>query len=61
MTQRVLTLLLYLAQRYRSVTMSSLISGHSFLTTAGRPSLFALGGGPSFALPDHADHIHVGF
>jgi hypothetical protein len=23
-------------------------------------SLFALGG-PSFALPDHADHIHVGF
>ncbi|HXV05386.1 MAG TPA: transglycosylase family protein [Solirubrobacterales bacterium] len=106
---RVLTLLLYLAQQYRSVTVSSLVSGHSLLTTAGRPSLHAFGravdisalngtpilghqqpgglteralrrilllpremqpselislfdlGGPSFALPDHADHIHVGF
>jgi Transglycosylase-like domain len=106
---RVLTLLLYLAQRYHSVTVSCLVTGHSFLTTAGRPSLHPFGravdiaalngtpilghqqpggltehalrrilllprelqpselislfnlGGPSFALPDHADHIHVGF
>ena len=40
---RVLTLLLYLAQRYHSVTVSCLISGHSFLTTSGRPSLHAFG------------------
>ncbi len=106
---RVLTLLLYLAQRYRSVTVSCLLSGHSYLTSSGNPSLHAFGravdiaalngtpilghqqpgglteralrrilllpgelqpselislfdlGGPSFALPDHADHIHVGF
>jgi hypothetical protein len=106
---RVLTLLLYLAQGYRSVTVSCLISDHGFLTSAGRPSLHAFGravdisalngtpvlghqqpggvvehalrrilllprplqpselislfelGGPSFALPDHADHIHAGF
>ncbi|MBW8060404.1 MAG: hypothetical protein FVQ78_08790 [Solirubrobacterales bacterium] len=106
---RVLTLLLYLARRYDSVTVSSLISGHSFFTSAGRPSNHAFGqavdvtalnersilgsqqpggateralrrillmprelraeelislfdlGGPSFAAPDHADHIHVGF
>jgi transglycosylase-like protein len=106
---RVLTVLLYLAQRYRSVTVTSLLTGHSFFTTEGRPSLHAFGravdiaalngtpilghqqpggltevalrrilllprelqpselislfdlGGPSFALADHADHIHVGF
>jgi len=106
---RVLTLLLYLAQRYRSVTVSCLLSGHSYLTSSGNPSLHAFGravdisalngtpilghqqpgglteralrrilllprelrpselislfdlGGPSFALADHADHIHVGF
>jgi hypothetical protein len=40
---RVLTLLLYLARSYRSVTVSCLVSGHSFLTTAGRPSLHAFG------------------
>jgi Transglycosylase-like domain len=106
---RVLALLLYLTQRYRSVTVSCLISGHSFYTASGNPSLHAFGravdiaalngtpilghqqpgglteralrlilllpremqpselislfelGGPSFALADHADHIHVGF
>ena len=97
------------AQRYRSVTVSCLVTGHSFLTAEGRPSLHPFGravdiaalngtsilghqqpggitevalrrilllprelqpselislfdlGGPSFALADHADHIHVGF
>lgn len=106
---RVLTLLLYLSQRYHSVTVSCLVTGHSFLTAEGRPSLHPFGravdiaalngtpilghqqpgglteralrlilllpkemqpselislfelGGPSFALADHADHIHVGF
>jgi hypothetical protein len=106
---RVLTTLLYLAERYDSVTVSCLITGHSPLTSSGNPSLHAVGravdisavngipitghqnpggitehvlrhvlvlpdelqpselislfdlGGPSFALPDHYDHIHIGF
>jgi hypothetical protein len=106
---RVLTLLLYLAERYDPVTVTSLISGHSYLTSSGNPSNHAFGeaadiaalrgksilgnqepggiteralrwillmpselrsdelislfelGGPSFAMADHADHIHVGF
>jgi hypothetical protein len=106
---RVLVLLRYLASRYREVTVTSLTTGHSFLTASGNVSahsygravdiatlggvsilgnqepgglteralrrimllpeelepnelisLFALGG-PSFALADHADHIHVGY
>lgn len=106
---RVLVLLLYLSSRYSEVTVTSLTTGHSYLTAAGnvsahshgravdvaalngtsilghqepgglteralrsimllpkelRPSelisLFELGG-PSFALADHADHIHVGY
>jgi hypothetical protein len=106
---RVLVLLRYLSSRYREVTVTSLTSGHSFLTASGnvsahsygqavdiaalngRPilgnqepgglteralnrilllpgslepsqliSLFELGG-PSFAMADHADHIHVGY
>ena len=106
---RVLTVLLYLAERYRSVTVSCLITGHSYFTSSGNPSLHAFGravdisavngipitghqnpggltehvlrrvltlpeelqpselislfdlGGPSFALADHYDHIHIGF
>jgi hypothetical protein len=106
---RVLTTLLYLAERYDSITVSCLITGHSPLTSSGNPSLHAVGravdisavngipitghqdpggitehvlrhvlvlpdelrpselislfdlGGPSFALPDHADHVHIGF
>jgi hypothetical protein len=106
---RVLTTLLYLAQKYDSVTVSCLITGHSPLTSSGNPSLHAAGravditavngvpmtghqnpggitehvlrhvlvlpdevrpselislfdlGGPSFALADHDDHIHIGF
>jgi hypothetical protein len=106
---RVLVLLRYLASRYNEVTVTSLTTGHSYLTASGnvsahshgravdlaelngtpifgnqapgglteralwnilllpeelRPreliSLFELGG-PSFALEDHADHIHVGY
>jgi Transglycosylase SLT domain len=106
---RVLAVLLYLAESYDSVTVSSLIEGHSYLTSSGNPSLHAFGravdisavdgmpitghqnpggiteqvlrdvlvlpdelqpselislfdlGGPSFALGDHYDHIHIGF
>jgi len=106
---RVLLLLDYLSRRYREVTVTSLKTGHSYLTASGnvsahsygravdvaalngRPilgnqerrglteralrrimllpdevvpseliSLFKLGG-PSFALDDHADHIHAGY
>jgi hypothetical protein len=106
---RVLVLLLYMSSRYREVTVTSLTSGHSFLTASGNVSLHSHGravdiaalngrsilgnqepgglteralwkimlmpkelqpselitlfelGGPSFALADHADHIHAGF
>jgi Transglycosylase SLT domain len=106
---RVLAVLLYLAESYDSVTVSSLIEGHSYLTSSGNPSLHAFGravdisavngipitghqnpggiteqvlrhvlvlpdelqpselislfdlGGPSFALADHYDHVHIGF
>ena len=106
---RVLFLLLYLADRHGSVTVSSLQTGHSFLTRSGNVSNHSLGravdiaalggtpiighqesggvterglrsvmllpremwpselislfelGGPSFAMADHADHIHIGF
>jgi membrane-bound lytic murein transglycosylase B len=106
---RVLALLAYLSSRYERVAVSSLTSGHSFLTASGNVSAHSYGravdiaalngtpmlghqkagglteralwsilllpdelepsevislfklGGPSFALADHADHIHVGF
>ena len=106
---RVMVLMLYLADRHGSVTVSSLQTGHSFLTKSGNVSNHSLGravdiaalggvpivghqepggvterglrntlllprelwpselislfdiGGPSFAMADHADHIHVGF
>jgi hypothetical protein len=106
---RVLAVLLYLAERYHSVTVSCLITGHSYFTSSGNPSLHAFGravdisavngvpitghqnpggltehvlrrvltlpdelqpselislfdlGGPSFALADHYDHVHIGF
>jgi hypothetical protein len=106
---RVLVLLLYLSSRSSEVTVTSLTSGHSFLTASGSVSLHSYGravdiaaiggrpilgnqqsggltertlrkimllpkrlqptelislfdlGGPSFALADHADHIHVGY
>jgi hypothetical protein len=106
---RVLVLLLYLSSRSSEVTVTSLTSGHSFLTASGNVSLHSHGravdiaaiggrpilgnqrpggltertlrkimllpkglqptelislfelGGPSFALADHADHIHVGY
>jgi hypothetical protein len=106
---RVLVLLLYLASRSDEVSVTSLTSGHSFLTASGNVSLHSHGravdiaaiggrpilgnqqpggltertlhnilllpkrlqpselislfqlGGPSFALADHADHIHAGY
>lgn len=106
---RVLVLLRYLASRHREVTVTSLTTGHGFLTASGNVSLHSHGravdiaalngtpilghqepgglteralrsilllpvelepselislfelGGASFALADHADHIHVGF
>jgi hypothetical protein len=106
---RVLVLMLYMAERYRPVVVTSLVSGHGFLTKSGNVSAHAYGravdiaavggtsvvghqqpggpveralqailalprelaprqlislfdlGGASFALPDHADHIHVGY
>jgi hypothetical protein len=106
---RVLVLLLYLSSRSSEVTVSSLTTGHGFLTASGNVSLHSHGravdiaamngtpilgnqgpggltertlrnimllpkrlqptelislfelGGPSFALADHADHIHVGY
>jgi hypothetical protein len=106
---RVLVLLLYLSSRSTDVTVTSLTTGHSFLTASGNVSLHSHGravdiaaiggksilgnqepggltertlrkimllpkrlqptelislfelGGPSFALADHADHIHVGY
>jgi hypothetical protein len=106
---RVLVLLLYLSSRSGEVTVSSLTTGHGFLTASGNVSLHSYGravdiaavngtpilgnqgpggltertlrnimllpkrlqptelislfelGGPSFALADHADHIHVGY
>jgi hypothetical protein len=106
---RVLALLAYLSSRYEQVTVTSLTSGHSFLTASGNVSAHSYGravdiaalngtpvlghqhaggpteralwkllllpdelapsevislfelGGPSFALDDHDDHIHVGF
>ena len=106
---RVLLLLSYLSSRYEEVTVSSLTTGHGFLTASGNVSahsygravdisalngtpilghqesgglteqalwrilllpaelepnelisLFAMGG-PSFALADHADHVHAGY
>jgi hypothetical protein len=105
----VLVLLLYLSNRYSEVTVTSLTTGHGFLTASGNVSAHSYGhavdiaalkgtpilghqkpggltegalrrilllprelrpselislfdlGGPSFALPDHADHIHVGY
>jgi hypothetical protein len=45
-------------------TTAAVLAASVLLPEELRPSelisLFALGG-PSFALPDHADHIHVGF
>jgi Transglycosylase SLT domain len=106
---RVLVLLLYLSSRYGEVTVTSLTTGHSYLTASGNVSAHSYGGavdisavkgtsilgnqepgglteralrrilqlprelrprelisllelgGPSFALPDHGDHIHVGY
>jgi hypothetical protein len=106
---RVLVLLRYLSSRCEQVTVTSLTSGHSFLTASGNVSLHSHGravdiaaiggksilgnqepgglteralrkimllpkrlqptelislfelGGPSFALADHSDHIHVGY
>jgi hypothetical protein len=106
---RILVLLRYLASRHREVTVSSLTTGHGFLTAAGNVSAHSYGravdiaalngkpilghqepggiteralwsvlllpeelqpselislfhlGGPSFALTDHADHIHLGY
>jgi hypothetical protein len=106
---RVLVLLRYLSSRCKQVTVTSLTTGHSFLTASGNVSLHSHGravdiaaiggrsilgnqqpggltertlrkimllpkrlqptelislfelGGPSFALADHADHIHVGY
>jgi hypothetical protein len=106
---RVLTLLLYLAERYDEVTVTSLVSGHGYYARPGVPSAHVFGqavdiaaidgmpvlgnqtpgsvveravrdilllprglrpaqlislfelGGPSFAAPDHADHLHVGY
>lgn len=40
---RVLTLMLYLGRRFDPVTVSSLITGHSFFTAGGRPSNHAFG------------------
>jgi hypothetical protein len=105
----VLALLAYLSSRYEQVGVTSLTSGHSFLTASGNVSAHSYGnavdiatlndtpilghqerggpteralwnilmlpdelgpsevislfdlGGPSFALADHADHIHVGY
>jgi hypothetical protein len=106
---RVLVTMLYLAEREGSITVTSLMSGHSIFTKSGHLSLHASGravdiaavggtpilghqqpggvtedtlrnvllmpaelrpselislfaiGGPSFAMADHADHIHIGF
>jgi hypothetical protein len=106
---RILVTLRYLANRYNTVTVSSMVSGHGVFTASGNVSLHAYGqavdvaaldgepivghqqrggrtwhavrdilllpeamqpaelitlwdmGGPSFALSDHDDHIHVGF
>jgi hypothetical protein len=106
---RVLAVLLYLAHRHGSVTVSCLKTGHSFFTKSGNVSAHSYGravdigaiggisilghqdpggiteralreilllpeelqpkqlitlfelGGPSFAMADHADHIHVGY
>jgi hypothetical protein len=106
---RVLALLAYLSSRYEQVGVTSLTSGHSFLTASGNVSAHSYGRavdiatlngtpmlghqeeggvterglwsvlllpdelgpselislldlpGPSFPLPDHADHIHVGY
>jgi hypothetical protein len=106
---RVLVTLGFLENRFDTVTVSAMVSGHSVYTTTGNVSLHAYGqavdiaaldgepivghqqrggktyhalqqilllpkamqpaelislwdmGGASFALPDHDDHIHVGF
>jgi len=107
---RVLVSIEFLADRFHTVTVSCLVSGHSVFTTTGNVSLHAYGqavdiaalneipmlghqagpdnitvralkdllrlpesmqpkelislwalGGPSFALTDHDDHIHIGF
>ena len=107
---RVLVSIEFLADRFHSVTVSCLVSGHSVFTSSGNISLHAYGqavdiaalndvsiyghqvgtdsitvlalkdllrlpqsmqpkelislwalGGPSFALTDHDDHIHLGF
>ena len=106
---RVLVTLGLLANRFDTVRISSLVTGHGVYTASGNVSLHSYGqavdiaaldgesinghqqrggrayravrellllppsmqpkelislwefGGPSFALPDHADHVHVGF
>ncbi|MBC7643988.1 MAG: hypothetical protein H7123_02600, partial [Thermoleophilia bacterium] len=107
---RVLVSVEFLADRFHTVTISALVSGHSVFTASGNVSLHAFGqaidiaalddtpiyghqsgadnitvralkdllrlpesmqpkelislwalGGPSFALTDHDDHIHLGF
>ena len=59
---RVLVLMLYMAHRHGTVTVSSGQTGHGFFTETGNVSNHSCGArGLSFSMSDHADHTHVGF